>query len=99
MVLRSQGVIKTYKLTYESIEVMHAVFNKDAARNKWTIGANVLRSFIEYFGATTEQLDIYSENGRAIFTSYTEKVMDGRGLFNIAYITHYIIETYGMQRS
>lgn len=99
MILISQGVIKTYKLTYESIEVMHAVFNKGAAKNKWTIGANVLRSFIEYFGATTEQLDLYTENGRAIFTSYTEKVMDGRGPFNIIYTTHYIIETYGLQRS
>ena len=60
---------------------MHALFNKDAAKNKWTISAIVLRSFIEYFGATTEQLGLYSENGRATFTSYTEKVMDGRGLF------------------
>lgn len=70
---------------------MHALFNKDAAKNKWTISATVLRSFIEYFGATTEQLGLYSENGRATFTSYTEKVMDGRGLFlNIScwQITH-----------
>lgn len=74
-----QGVTKTYKLTYESTEVMHALFNKDAAKNKWTIGATVLRSFIEYFGATTEQLDLYSENGSATFTSYTEKITDGRG--------------------
>ena len=59
---------------------MHAVFNKNAARNTWTIGASTLRSFAEYFGSNTEQLDISYENGRATFTSYTEKVMNGRGL-------------------
>ena len=75
-----KGVIKTYKLTYESVEVMHALFNKSTAKNTWRIGANTLRSFVEYFGANTEQLDISSENGRATFTSYTEKVMNGRGL-------------------
>lgn len=73
------GVIKTYKLTYESVEVMHALFNKDAAKNKWSIGASVLRSFTEYFGPTTEQLDVCAENGHVTFTSYTEKIMDGRG--------------------
>ena len=75
-----QGVIKTYKLTYESVEVMHALFNRNAAKNTWRIGASTLRSFVEYFGANTEQLDISSENGRATFTSYTEKVTNGRGL-------------------
>lgn len=58
---------------------MHALFDRNAVKNKWTISASVLRSFVEYFGAATEQLDIYSENGRAQFTSYTEKIMDGKG--------------------
>ena len=71
--------MKTYKLTYESVEVMHALFNKNAAKNSWTISALTLRSFVEYFGAGTEQLDVSSEGGRATFTSYTEKVMHGRG--------------------
>ena len=72
--------MKTYKLTYESVEVMHALFNKNAAKNTWTIGASTLRSFAEYFGASTEQLDISSEGGRATFMSYTERIMNGRGL-------------------
>lgn len=58
---------------------MHALFNKSSAKNTWNIGANTLRSFVEYFGANTEYLDISSENGRATFMSYTEKVMNGRG--------------------
>lgn len=78
-----KGVIKTYKLTYESVEVMHALFNKNATKNTWKIDASTLRSFVEYFGANTEQLDISAENGRATFMSYTEKVMNGRGLYSV----------------
>lgn len=74
-----KGVIKTYKLTYESVEVMHALFDKNTAKNTWTISASTLRSFAEYFGANTEQLDISSEGERTTITSYTEKIMNGRG--------------------
>lgn len=63
---------------------MHALFNKDNARNKWIIGASVLRSFIEHFGSATEQLDLYSEDGRVTLTSYTEKIMNGRGACDCA---------------
>ncbi|KAK0508589.1 hypothetical protein JMJ35_008865 [Cladonia borealis] len=86
------GVIKTYKLTYESVEVMHALFNRNAAKNTWRIGAGTLRSFIEYFGANTEQLDISSENGRANFTSYTEKVTNGRDVLKMPLQTSITID-------
>lgn len=59
---------------------MHALFDKKAAKNSWKIGSSVLRTFIEYFGTGTEQLDIYSDEGRVAFTSYTEKVMGDKGL-------------------
>ncbi|KAL8924425.1 MAG: hypothetical protein Q9208_004033 [Pyrenodesmia sp. 3 TL-2023] len=71
------GVTKTYKLTYEAAKVERALFNHPSAKNKWRIGANALKSFLDYFGATTEQLDIYTEDGRVAFTSYTEKVTHG----------------------
>ncbi|OCK96252.1 uncharacterized protein K441DRAFT_657638 [Cenococcum geophilum 1.58] len=74
----NQGVTKTYKLTYESVEVMHALFDKNLANNKWSIQSALLKEYIEYFGPKTEQLDIYAEDGRAIFTSYTEKIMNGK---------------------
>ena len=73
-------MLKTYKLTYESVEVMHALFDKGAAANRWRISSKPLKEFIEHFGPRTEQLDIYQENGRAIFTSYTEKIVDGKGM-------------------
>ena len=58
---------------------MHALFDKNLANNKWSIQSALLKEYIEYFGPKTEQLDIYAEDSRAIFTSYTEKIMNGKG--------------------
>lgn len=77
---RFLGVLKTYRLTYESVAPMHAVFSRDSANNAWSIASKTLREFIEHFGPGTEQLDIYSENGRVSFTSYTEKIISGKGI-------------------
>ncbi|KAI4249259.1 MAG: hypothetical protein L6R40_000717 [Gallowayella cf. fulva] len=87
------GVTKTYKLTYESVEIKHALFNPNEARNRWRIGANVLRSFLDYFGANTEQLDIYAEDGRASFTSYTEKVIHGKEILKHPLETSIALDT------
>jgi cell cycle checkpoint control protein RAD9A len=59
--------------------VVHAIFDKKRTQNTWGIQSKLLREFIEYFGPRTEQLDIFAENGRATFTSYTEKITDGKG--------------------
>jgi hypothetical protein len=58
---------------------MHALFAKDGAYNTWSISSKTLREFVEHFGPGTEQLDIYSEDGRVSLTSYTEKIMSGNG--------------------
>ncbi|KAL8715081.1 MAG: hypothetical protein Q9220_001038 [cf. Caloplaca sp. 1 TL-2023] len=87
------GVTKTYKLTYESIEIKHALFNRDTAQNRWRIGANVLRTFLEYFATNTEQLDIYAEDGRATFTSYTEKIMHGKEILKHPLETSIALDT------
>ncbi|KAF2086706.1 DNA repair protein Rad9 [Saccharata proteae CBS 121410] len=76
----NQGVTKTYKLTYESVEVMHALFDKASASNRWSIRSSMLRETIEYFGSRTEQLDMYAENGRVTYTSFTEKITNGRDI-------------------
>ena len=73
-------VLKTYRLTYEEVDVMRAVFDRDAARNMWVVKGRLLKEFMEHFGPKAEQLDISSENGRAAFTSFTEKLVDGKGL-------------------
>ncbi|KAF2487848.1 Rad9-domain-containing protein [Neohortaea acidophila] len=76
--LCKQGVTKTYKLAYESVEVMHALFDRTAATQGWKISARVLREYIEYFGPKTEQLDLLAQDGKAIFTSFTEKIQNGK---------------------
>ena len=73
------GVVKTYRLTYESAEVLHASFDKARSQNHWAISSKTLRDVVEYFGPKTDQLDWYFENGKVTFTSYTEKVQHGRG--------------------
>jgi hypothetical protein len=69
-----------YKLTYDSVEVTRAVFDRARAHNRWTIGAGVLKAISEHFGPKTEQLDIYYDAGRVAFTSYAERVMSGNGM-------------------
>jgi len=58
---------------------MHALFLKENAKNVWAISSKTLSEFVEHFGPGTEQLDIYSEDGRVSFTSYTEKIVSGNG--------------------
>lgn len=72
------GMNKTYRLTYESIEIMHALFDKAAATQGWRISSRVLREYSEYFGPKTDQLDLLAQEGKAIFTSFTEKIQDGK---------------------
>ncbi|KAL8785282.1 MAG: hypothetical protein Q9195_008701 [Heterodermia aff. obscurata] len=91
--ISDEGVIKTYKLTFEPVEVIHALFNKNNARNQWKIGSNVLRTFIEYFGVGTELLEIYSEEGRVTLTSYTEKVMNNMDILKYPLRTSIAIDT------
>lgn len=79
--LAKHGMTKTYRLTYESVEVMHALFDKNAATQGWCISARVLREYIEFFGPKTEQLDLLAQEGKAIFTSFTEKIQNGKGRF------------------
>ena len=54
--LMSLGVLKTYRLTFESVTPMHALFIKESANNSWSISSKTLREFVEHFGPGTEQL-------------------------------------------
>ncbi|KAK3679341.1 hypothetical protein LTR78_000902 [Recurvomyces mirabilis] len=69
---------KTYRLTYESTEVMHALFDQSVAKQGWRVSSRVLREYIEFFGPKTEQLDLVAQEGKAIFTSFTEKIENGK---------------------
>ena len=70
---------KTYRLTYESVEVMHALFDKTSASQGFRISSRILREYTEHFGPKTEQLDLVAQEGKVIFTSFTEKPTDQKG--------------------
>lgn len=74
-----EGVTKSYHLTYESIDTMRALFDKNRATNNWKINAKNLREYVEYFAPKTEQLDIYAEEGKCTFLAFTEKISHGKG--------------------
>ncbi|OBT62666.1 hypothetical protein VE03_07509 [Pseudogymnoascus sp. 23342-1-I1] len=87
------GVIKTYQLTFESSSSMHALFKPEMSKSHWSIPSCVLREFIDHFGPKTEQLDIYAKDGRAIFTSYTEKIVAGKEVLKQPLHTSIAIDT------
>jgi len=72
------SVIKTYRLTYESAEVLHATFDKQGSPNTWTISSRTLRDVVEYFGPKTEHVDWSLHDDKVTFTSYTDKIQVGR---------------------
>ncbi|KAL4931338.1 putative DNA repair protein rad9 [Aspergillus undulatus] len=72
------GVIKSYRLTYESTTIQHAIFDQVQATNEWSIEPIVLKEIAAHFSLSAEQLDIYSENTKVIFTSFTTKITDGK---------------------
>lgn len=74
---------KTYRLTYESAEVMHALFDKTSATQGFRISSRVLREYVEYFGPKTEQLDLLAQDGKVVLTSFTEKIQDGKGMLSL----------------
>ncbi|EDU51507.1 DNA repair protein Rad9 [Pyrenophora tritici-repentis] len=84
----NQGVIKTYKLTYEAVEVMHALFDRSIARNRWSMHSGAVKEYIEYFGTKTEMLDIFAgDDGRCVFKSYTEKITNGKEILKHPLVT------------
>lgn len=75
------GVVKSYKLTYEPVNVQHALFDQSRTQNQWRVESKLLREIIDYFSPSAEQLDMYPDGGKAVFTSFTNKITDGKGSF------------------
>ncbi|EFQ98269.1 DNA repair protein rad9 [Nannizzia gypsea CBS 118893] len=87
------GVLKTYKLTYEPADVQHALFGRSDSQNEWNVDSRFLREILEHFGRGAEHVDVYCEDGRAVFTSFTEKVMAGTEILKQPVHTSVSIET------
>ncbi|KAF3491455.1 DNA repair protein rad9 [Arthroderma uncinatum] len=87
------GVLKTYRLTYEPADIQHALFDRSGAQNQWVVDSKFLREILDHFGRSAEQLDIYPDDDRAVFTSFTEKVMAGTEILKQPVHTSVAIET------
>jgi cell cycle checkpoint control protein RAD9A len=57
---------------------MHALFDKNTANNRWSMRSPFLKEFADYFGPKAEQLDIYFEEGKVTFLSFTDKVISSK---------------------
>jgi len=73
------GVIKSYKLTYEPMNVQHAIFDRSRTTNQWTIEPKFLREIADHFSSSAEQLGIHADGDKVIFTSFTTKIAEGKG--------------------
>jgi cell cycle checkpoint control protein RAD9A len=90
----NQGVIKTYKLTYEATDVLHALFDRNVAKNRWSMHSSAIKEYIEYFGTKTEMLDIFAgEDGRTVFKSYTDKISNGKEILKHPLVTAVAVNT------
>lgn len=67
-----------YELTYEATEVVHALFDSTSAVNHWATNALFLKDFSEHFSPKAEQLDIYLEDGKVTFLSFTDKIVNSK---------------------
>ncbi|KAH8691291.1 putative DNA repair protein rad9 [Talaromyces proteolyticus] len=88
-----QGVVKSYKLTYEPVTVQHALFDQSRVQNQWKVESKLLREIIEHFSPSAEQLDMYPEGGKAFFTSFTTKVTDGKEILKQPFHTSVTLDS------
>ncbi|KTW30303.1 hypothetical protein T552_00778 [Pneumocystis carinii B80] len=70
--LCKHGVLKTYKITYEQCQTMHALCNKSLCKNRWKIHSRILKEYLDHFSARAEELTLMSQNDKLLLTSFTE---------------------------
>lgn len=79
----TQGIRKIWRLQYEErTSSEYTLFEKSTAPNKFKIQPRLLKVYMEHFGPRAEHLDILSEEGMAFFTSFTERIADGNGMYS-----------------
>lgn len=73
---------------------MHALFDRNVAKNRWSLHSGAVKEYIEYFGTKTEMLDIFAgEDGRCVFKSYTEKITNGKEILKHPLVTAVAVNT------
>lgn len=73
-------MIKTYKISYEQTQTLHAVFDKSLSHNNFQINSKILKDLTEHFGQRTEELTIQPLQERVLLTSFTEEVVHNRDI-------------------
>jgi cell cycle checkpoint control protein RAD9A len=71
--LRVSDLVKTFALTYEAIDLNHPVFDRNNSLNRWTIKSSFLRENLDFFSPKVEQLDIFHDQDKMTFVSFTNK--------------------------
>ncbi|KAG4301402.1 hypothetical protein PCK1_002328 [Pneumocystis canis] len=66
------GVLKTYKITYEQFQIMHALYDKSSCRNTWKINSRILKEHLDHFSTRAEELTLMIQNDKLLLTSFAE---------------------------
>jgi cell cycle checkpoint control protein RAD9A len=57
---------------------MHAIFTRSSQRHHRRLSSTLLKKFMEHFAPDAEHLAMSTVDGRTAFTSFTEKLIDGK---------------------
>ncbi|KAK0630572.1 Rad9-domain-containing protein [Bombardia bombarda] len=74
-IARRNGITASHSLPFETKPPTHAKFDKNEAKNHWTISSRTLRQLMDHFGPGIELLDINTDDEARVvnFTCFTEK--------------------------
>ncbi|KAG5438934.1 hypothetical protein PCANB_002264 [Pneumocystis canis] len=74
------GVLKTYKITYEQFQIMHALYDKSSCRNTWKINSRILKEHLDHFSTRAEELTLMIQNDKLLLTSFAEGLIHDKGI-------------------
>jgi cell cycle checkpoint control protein RAD9A len=64
-----------HALPFEHKAPLHAKFNKEEAKNRWSMSSRTLRQLMDHFGPGIELLDIHTEDENVVtFSCFTDRV-------------------------
>ncbi|KAG4306004.1 hypothetical protein PORY_000914 [Pneumocystis oryctolagi] len=91
------GILKTYNITYEQSQVMHALCNKSLCKNKWKINSRIFKEHLDHFSTRAEELTLMIQNDKLLLTKVLKQpiqtaiLIDKRDFEEIDFEEHSII--------
>ncbi|PVV02274.1 hypothetical protein BB560_003276 [Smittium megazygosporum] len=64
------GVVKTYKLSYEIVDTLHPVYDKQSCQNRFVIDPRSLRESMGYFSNQVDEVSLYLTESHVIIRSW-----------------------------